>query len=320
MMMGRHAFGSVLCCLYLLSVPAAVLAEAQDSPVDLANEAMELFEKEGRRAEALALFHRALPLASGDVRVQILQNLGKAYGSLKQNPEAWAYLSAAGRAGGGGQDAVEFLEKALSDSHVKVAIATEPPGALVTIGPHGGPHRFAAPVTWWFSPGENELSVSAPGYGERRDSVMVLRDTTDIDIVLEPLVVEQPQPPQRESVTLKTWGWIALGTGTALAVAGGAIHYVAWDRNEELLELYPPGSPGAPAAAADRTKYNRAFDSEVQPRLYSAWAFYGLGGAALASGLVLWLLDDSSQPEAGPAASVHPLLGPAPGLTFDMRF
>jgi Flp pilus assembly protein TadD len=85
----------IVTALLLAAVLVHVPARAEEpDPAQLANQAVVLSEQ-GRTAEAVALYRQALALAAGPVRSQILINLGKAYGSLEQWPEAWEYLSLA---------------------------------------------------------------------------------------------------------------------------------------------------------------------------------------------------------------------------------
>lgn len=311
--------------LAVLMQPLPGLAEEAEGPVALANRAMLLFEK-GQHDEALSLYHRALKLSVGSVRFQTIRNLGNAYGSIGQFAEAWAYLDQARTedpADDPGLDkAILFLEGKLRETHVRVTLRSDPEGAIVTVGGQESPHEIHEPTTWWFRPGDVLVSIWKDGYiGEER-SIRISAETREIILELEPLpdpepvtvpvIAETAPPPARRRGWPK---WAALGGGAALATAGGVLHFMAWRKNRDLEDRYPTGSPGHPVPVANRDAYNSAFDDQVTPKLLSSYALYGIGGAAIVTGAVLWLLEGRS------LEPVTLLPGPSDcGLTLHFAF
>ncbi|MFH1530581.1 MAG: tetratricopeptide repeat protein [Pseudomonadota bacterium] len=319
--MGRLAFHMTLLAALALPLPG-LAAEAED-PVVLANRAKLLFEQ-GQQEEALSLYHRALDRAVGVVRIQTARNLGNAYGSLGRFAEAWAYLDQARAeepaADPGLDKALSFLEGKLRETHVRVELRSSPDGAILVIGGRESRHRVRAPRTWWLRPGEVLVSLAKDGFLDEERSITVSPETREVTLALEPLpeparapvVAPSVAPPPRPAVWPR---WAALGGGAALAAAGGLLHFLAWRQNRSLEDRYPTGAPGHPVPVANREAYTRAFEDEVTPKLLTSYALYGIGGAAMVTGVILWLLEDRS-PEP-----VSVLAAPGGcGLTLSIAF
>ncbi len=72
-------------------------------------------------------------------------------------------------------------------------------------------------------------------------------------------------------------------------------------------------------------EYRRAldvagFNSDVKPLAYGAYALYGIGGAAAATGLA-FLIMDWTKPAAASAVHIAPVTAPGMyGLTIDLDF
>ncbi len=314
----------------LLTPPGALAAD--DDPGEMANKAMKLYEDPATRAEALALYHKALGGAAGKVRIGILKNLGKAYGAMSAYAEAFPYLHFAFISEGGTdlkiRDALEFVRKKLSLDHVQLRVETDPARSVVTFPGEGGPHRFRTPATWWFKPGVHELSVTHSGYLPKNQTVTVKAGgTLTLKVELEAEKVAAPKNPtdpgpgdQNKGETtapkpakvrkVPAWKWALMGGGLALAAGGGATWAVGWDRSKGLNDEF--SGRFAPAeAAARQDNFDRRWKEEVTPMQISSYVLWGVGGAAAITGLVL-LLTDGPPPtrpeaEAGPAAGLQVL-------------
>ncbi|MBM4371347.1 MAG: hypothetical protein FJ098_06810 [Deltaproteobacteria bacterium] len=311
----------------LLLLPAAAVAD--EDPGEMANRATTLFMDPATRSEALALYHQALGRAAGSVRTAILKNLGKAYGAMDRFAEAWPYLHFAFLAEGGAdtaiRDALEFVRGKLARDHVEVRILSVPERAVVTFPGEGGPHRFRAPATWWFTPGSHTVRLTLAGHRDREVALEVKPGPGMTETVtLEPAEVPSTTPGRTEEPgtgpvfwAVPAWKWALLGGGLALAAGGAATWLAGWDRAGELNRSFTgrvaPGQVEARTAA-----YDRRWRDEVKPLQVSSWVLWGVGGAAAVTGLVLALTDGPAparpQPEGGVSSTLRVLPAAGPGF------
>ena len=324
---------------------------ADEDPGEMANRAMALYEDPATRAEALALYHKALGKAAGKVRIEILKNLGKAYGAMSAYAEAYPYLHFAFISEGGAdlkiREALEFVRKKLSEAHVQVRVETTPARSVVTFPGKIGPHRFRTPATWWFLPGTWSVRVTHDGYHPKEETLVVTAGAdTVIHVVLDaeerpaggpkpsdPTPPDagprgsDPTPPGKPDVRgIPGWKWALLGGGLALTAGGGATWLVGWDRgdglNKEFSGRYAPA-----IAATQQATFDRRWKREVAPLQISSYVLWGVGGAAAITGLVLLLTDGPAPvrptPEEGPAAGLQVLpaiWGDGGGLILGLPF
>lgn len=337
---------TMLPLLLALLIPIRA-ADADEDPGEMANKAMELYEDPATRPQALALYHKALGKAVGKVRIEILKNLGKAYGAMNAYAEAFPYLHFAFLSEGGTdlkiRDALEFVRKKLSGDHVQVRIETDPTRSVVTFPGEAGPHRFRTPATWWFRPGTYSIQVTHDGYHPKEETLVVKAGKAPtVKVVLAakeiakpvkdpdaPPPVGGPSDPKPERPVVRkipAWKWALLGTGLAMAAGGGATWMVGWDRgnglNDEFSGRFAPAQ-----AAARQAQYDQRWKDEVVPLQLTSYALWGVGGAAAITGLVLILTDGPAPtrptPEAGPAAGLQVLpavWGGGGGLLLGLPF
>jgi hypothetical protein len=331
-------------------LPPVGAAAADEDPGAMANEAMKLYEDPATRPQALALYHTALGRAAGRVRIEILKNLGKAYGAMNADAEAFPYLHFAFLSEGGTdleiREALEFARKKLSGEHVQVRVETDPTRSVVTFPGAGGPHRFRTPATWWFRPGTYSIRVTHDGYHAKEETLVVdAGKAPTIKVVLAAKEIAQPvkdpgvkspvggptapktDGPSSPAVRkIPAWKWALLGSGLTLAAGGGATWMVGWNRgnglNDEFSGRVAPGQ-----AASRRAEYDQRWEDEVTPFQLTSYALWGVGGAAAITGLVLILTDGPAparpQPESGPAAGLQVLpavWGGGGGLLFGLPF
>jgi hypothetical protein len=169
---------------------------------------------------------------------------------------------------------------------------------------------------------------------ERGDFIPLERDvhvdagrTTTVGVVL------QPTPEFRagyvaRAESQKTWGWVSVGVGAALAAGGAALAaYDAKERSDgnatlsrinalavphSQLPCDPAGDTGTPAyqqtcAAPFASASSQVSDANT--RDYAAWTGVGVGAAALALGVVLVVTAEDPHKFDEPASS------PASGAT-----
>ncbi len=97
-----------------------------------------------------------------------------------------------------------------------------------------------------------------------------------------------PAPPKPRWRGAKALRWSLLGTGAAVAMVGGVLHVVAGKENIDLHNRYPDDL-SLPDYCSNRADYSDGFRRKVRPKLISAYALYGVGGAAALSG-AFWIL------------------------------
>ncbi|MBM4355859.1 MAG: hypothetical protein FJ109_19075 [Deltaproteobacteria bacterium] len=95
-----------------------------------------------------------------------------------------------------------------------------------------------------------------------------------------PLTIVQTAEPKPKSKALE---WALIGSGGAVAVAGGIFHGVAHSKNEDLYGDYKHSAD--PSAA--KKKYDAAYDDDVLPKEIAAYVMYGVGGAAVVTGVII---------------------------------
>jgi len=317
-----------LSCLVLLSG----VAVAQDgAPVARFNEAADLAEK-GRVEEAIAVWTDIQEVLPASHRPIALVNLGLANLDLGRLPEAWHYFSLWKGLNLPEDPEVEAwfaqTEKELAAGHVKTTIRCSPPNARVTLPSQE--RTLPCPAVWWLKPGPLPIRVTADGFEEKSVTMIVPAGSPqcEVEYTLERLADEgavalpstaggtpaggtgssdagttvipgegiaaEARPDQG---SIPAWKWAVLGGGGALLAAAGALHYVAWDRGKALDGKYPDGTPENPAPKENQAEYDKAYNADVLPPLYSAYALYGVGAAAAVTGIVMMLTG------GGPGAS-----------------
>jgi tetratricopeptide (TPR) repeat protein len=150
----------------------------------------------------------------------------------------------------------------------------------------------------------------APEAEDRKDvEAEISRLQTRIDELNKPAPVAAPTPApvlplvdvaaeqaqrDREAAddTRKTWGWIAAGSGIAVVGVGVVLNLVARNKHSDCFGFVVT-DPAASKAACDATA----------PFAYSSYAAFGLGGAALGTGLLMLMWDSDSSVESGQASN-----------------
>lgn len=101
------------------------------------------------------------------------------------------------------------------------------------------------------------------------------------------------------------WSWVTMGTGAALVIGGGVMHgLVVKDANDLNGQVNDK--------KISSEKYTSEFQSKVTDKGPAIYALYGVGGAAVATGLALWLagVPGFTTATSGPSAQILPMLLP----------
>ena len=109
------------------------------------------------------------------------------------------------------------------------------------------------------------------------------------------------KPPKRH-LSLSTWGWMTMGLGVAMGGAAGYTGWASFDR-ARAAQLWDDGTP-------QRAKLAR----EMQSFWAATLALGSLGGAAVAGGLLMVLLDDRGDRDK---EATLEMLTFTPGITPD---
>ena len=326
--MTRHILPTVFVVVQvLLPVPLCVAqpsagsrahepaAATNKTPKDRFNEGVALAGQK-KYEEAIAAWLDVLGELDQEYLPKAHKALGLAYKKLGRQAEAWhhltIYLQSSGKEDTAAGAWLEEVEKELAKGHVKVTINCQPAGASLIIDPApAGPRpSYACPLTWWFLPGKHRVHAELVGFKAQSEDVDVRErgDTGNRQIVLAKIESERPIPMPGEigpDVTIDPGGiakpaepkaqpsraleWVLIGSGLALGITGGVLQGVAYGDNEDLYAKYAD-TTDFPDGEEGKRQYDAAYQDEVRPREISAYVLYGVGGAAVATGAILWLV------------------------------
>jgi len=197
------------------------------------------------------------------------------------------------------------------------------PGALIYV--NGRNYGEVRPEGVTLSPGSYALAVRKEGFKEFASQVTVTSgETARVSARLEKapkvLVTQLPDGrPEQAAVPVAAakapskglglpglWSWVTMGAGVALVVGGGVVNgLVVKDANALNNDLK--------SGKINGEQYTDDFRSKVTNKGPAMYTLYGVGAAAAATGLALWLagVPGFTTATAGPTAQVLPL--PLPG-------
>jgi hypothetical protein len=172
--------------------------------------------------------------------------------------------------------------------------------------------------------GEHQVEVRARGYTAASSAVTVTAGLpAEVELTPTAAAADLAPPPEREasSGSQRTYGWVAIAAGGALAVGGVySVLRVNSISEDVVFEGYRNGlrsdqdacdeakrGTRVPGAAAPRDVADLC--SEAQTFEVLQYVLFGLAGASIGTGAVL-LLTDSGPSEERPAVSVRPRLAP----------
>ncbi len=333
---------TMLALLLSLSLAANAAAGETRSPEELSKDgdrALALAQ-EGKLDEAVAIWNDILDELPQKGRLDVHVNLAVAYEALGLLPEAWYHLDANLRGSESKDPAVEKerarIERILTETHVPLRFSCITDGTTIYLDA-AKTQGYPCPQRWWFKRG-TEGHVYATALGRKPGKTPIRAHMVDIDrrlvVALEPVpipVVPVNSDPDVGGAPLVSkpaarpsglaWKWSLLGGGIGLVATAAILQVVAYNKDQDLQKKYDP------AQTTNKTDfdnnladYNAAFSSDVKPLAYSAYALYGVGGAAVAAGLT-FLISDWSKPAVHGSVQLAPLVAPDVfGLTLDLGF
>lgn len=298
------------CVVFSGTVTSEAVAEDR-SPQELAKISDQALDHAGagRYKEAIRLWLDIIDEFPVGGRIDLHVNLALAYERIGQLPETWYHLDRA----------LSFthqkdpqlvaelarIEARLTKSHGKLVLQCVPEGNVV-LKLKEGPFRVTCPMSWWFLPGKHGLRITAEGY-KATDVNVTMKTAGQVLTAEVKLTAEGDQPKPIEdptkgkTVTPKkgtpmVWKWAAIGGGAALVAVGGTLQYLGYSAHEDLKKDYPADPKlSLEVRAANQKAYNDGFDTDVAPKMNTAYAMYGIGGAAIVGGVVWMLLDRPSK-------------------------
>ncbi len=184
-----------------------------------------------------------------------------------------------------------------------------------------GEHRGKTPIKLMLTVGiPHKIEILSQGKLVYSHELKVFSGTTEVLQVKEQGSISESQTAPKESgmplqstgetkkvSSLKITGWVALSTGAALLATGGIVGGIALNQSDTLEDVCP-NYKCSPA----REKSISGLDSLA----LTADILFGVGGAALAAGIVLLVLPDKKT-EGEAAVGVVPVPG---GLVANVRF
>ena len=203
-----------------------------------------------------------------------------------------------------------------------VLVESSEPGALIYV--NGRNYGEVRPEGVTLGPGAYKLAVRKEGFKEFAAQVTVTsgetaRVTARLEKAPSVLVTQLPDArPDQAAVPVATakapskgiglpglWSWVTMGAGAALVIGGGVVNGLVVKDANALNSDYKNGT-------IDAQTYTDDFRSKVTNKGPVMYALYGVGGAAVATGLALWLagVPGLTTATTGPTASVQPLVLP----------
>ncbi|MCA9517625.1 MAG: PEGA domain-containing protein [Myxococcales bacterium] len=244
-----------------------------------------------------------LPNASTALsRAVILERAGVAQGALESYLVA-AELSPTDDERRLIEEGLARVGKTLSPPMTTVTIIAQPAGAAVEVD--GVP--FLAPRLIAVDAGKHVVKATAPGYEPLSDTFVARPGRSDrVELSLVPDATSSPLPTDdplcvsaRETSSGSAAPWIVTGAGVAVMALGVGFHLAAADAADDSKHFAKPGVDGLPEDVR-LSLYRRAVGHAEDQRTV-AYAAYGIGAAAVITGVILIALDDDDAP-AGDAS------------------
>jgi tetratricopeptide (TPR) repeat protein len=293
----RRIVAATLC----LALVAPVGAQPHPPPTGDANassEADRLFEEgrrlldAGRAAEACPYFERSQELDPGR---GTLINIAACYEAVGRLVDALRVFRDVQQQSEEAGDAprLQTARRRIAEieariPHLTLEVATpRPPGFVIAVD------RVEVDVSSWadviVDPGMVEIVASAPGYRRHETTVTVTADGSHATVAIPALeravsgdpdsaTVEMRRDPERVRI-----GQIVLGGGVVFVAGASVVALLAKRSYDDALDAECDGDPAACSAeGVDRT-------SRARTRGNVATVIGGVGLAAIAAGLVVWL-------------------------------
>ena len=269
---------------------------------NLLHNAASAWEKAGQlhfSANALLAF---IPLAAGKRRVAAVRWLGK-------------------------------VERRIGATHTRLRLTCSTPGAVLTLD--GRP----VPATWtgWLTAGDHVIKAAAPGYIASQTSLLAdagSRPEVEVRLLPKPSPPRQtvvaaprprvaPEPPEEKtpapvapapvvehSDALSVAGWTTLSVGASALVVGAVLNVGVGIPAAKQAEKLDPSQPNY---AED---HQATVDAANRQYNFPGYALYGIGGALVATSIVLLVVDAQQQTHR---ITVTPMVDRG-GVTLSGRF
>ena len=309
---------AILACAALAAPRAAAAQTPNPAAVQLFEEGRKLLGEQ-KYAEACPKLAESQRLSPG---VGTLLNLGKCYEALGKTASAWTSY----------KEAV-FLGKKLNDDRVPLAeqnaAAIEPRLMRLQITMQGGDVAglavrrddqdvgkggFGTPIP--VDPGDHIIEATAPGYSVWSTHAVTNRDGQTFTVTIPALVPKPADDTAAAASPLRPVAYAVGGVGVAGLIVGGVFGGLASSAASKVKNECPKNICSS-AQQGDLSSANtKALVSTIG---------LSVGGAALATGVVLFVVSRSSakKDEAAPprSAELVPSLGPqGGGLSLVGRF
>lgn len=194
-----------------------------------------------------------------------------------------------------------------------LAVRPSPGTAWVYVGDKA----FKGSRTIGLDAGSYELRVEAPEFQSATSSVAIVAGAgRAVNATLSPtqthIVTPPKTDPKRGSGDGGGPNTLALGLtigGAVVAATATGLYFWAVSANDTAIEeAVKPAEEGPVQEALRRQRFNDAIDKRNQ-RLYAAYTLWALGGAAFATGIVLFVVDsDGDEGQGAGGVSVTPAL------------
>ncbi len=244
--------------------------------------------------------------------------LAKCYDQAGKTASAWALykditfaFKKAGNAAGekAASDKVDQLEKKLS--RLQINAAGDAPGLVIRRDAEEvGKAVLGTPIA--VDPGPHVIEATAPGYQVWQTTVTIGKEGDTQTVTIPALTMAA-----KRANTLRTVSYVVGGVGLAGVVVGGIFGGLAASAKSSLKaecpgNVCPAGQPANDLADAHR----KATISTIG---------VAVGGAALATGIVLFIVSGKGEPrdkaQPAPAAAFVPVFGPqGGGFSFNASF
>lgn len=304
--------------------PPEVLSAESDRALALA--------QDGKLDEAVAIWMDILDEVPPQGRADIHVNLAVAFTAQDRLPEAWyhldSYLTEAPKEDPAVAAERAAIEKKLSGTHVPLRFSCAVARTRLFFTP-ARVQAYPCPLRWWFPRGaEGQIYADAPGHLPGAAPIRAHELDRDRRVIVRleaapPEVPEDPDvpiPDKPAAAKGQIWKWSVLGGGAGLVAVGAILQVMAFNKDQQLRKDYPGDATDYGVWKANRKAYQDGFNKDVKPMAYGAYALYGVGGAAAATGLV-FLMMDWTKPAPAKGVHVAPLAAPGVlGLTFDLDF
>jgi hypothetical protein len=324
---------SVLLGLCLVSPAVSALSDEERSGARAAaNQGVEAFDQQ-RWAEAIELFSRAEEvvhspvhlsfIARAEMKLGHLVRASELFNRIKREPLPANPPKAQADAVANASLQLEELQDQLAYVEIEVSGANSRDLTVTTDGVvvasalvavrrpiDPGPHVFKASgvaggseaVTAVFAPGERRLIELVIKPELASAAVPVLAGASATAAAGSPL---DAAPASSSANGLRIGGYTALGVGVVGAALGTVFILGAKSKGDEADDAYA-ACGGASCPTADRAHVQALEDDQARNKTFAAVSF-GVGGAALATGITLLILG-SKQGNAA-SAGITPMLG-----------